>query len=216
MKIFRKKAVIVGSGGQGKVVLDILSHSRYRVIGFIDDNKENIGKEMNGIKVIGTFDDLKEKRFSENVIIAIGNNATRAAKFKECADLGFCMINAIHPKAVISRNASIGSGVVIMPGAIVNTNSRIGDDVIINTNASVDHDNVLEDHCQIQPGAVLAGTVIVREYATVGSGATVIPNKTIGRESVVGAGAVVVKDIADGMTVIGVPAEDITMRKKIK
>lgn len=219
MKIFKKKAVIIGSGGQGKVVLDILSHSGYKVIGFINDNPEEYGKTVNGIKILGTLDDLVKKRFADNVIVGIGNNETRAKKYLECKEHGFNMINAIHPKAVISKNVEIGSGVVIMPGAIINTNAKIGNDVIINTNSSVDHDNVLEDHCQIQPGAVLAGTVTVKEYATIGSGSTIIPNITVGRNSIVGAGSVVIRDVSDNKVVVGVPAKilkEIEIKKESK
>jgi len=40
----------------------------------------------------------------------------------------------------------------------------------------------------------------------VGIGATILPGVKIGRECVIGAGAVVRKNVADGKTVVGVPA----------
>lgn len=213
MKKNDKTVTIIGAGGQGKVVLDILKLNGYEVIGFIDDDNKKIGQKINDIKVIGNTSDLMKNRFSENVVVALGDNSARKKTFELCTKSGFNMINAIHPSSVICDNVILGKGVVIMAGAVINTNAKIGNNIIINTRSSIDHDCVLENHCQVQPGATLAGTVTVKESATVGSGATIIPNKIIGKNSVVGAGAVVVKDVIDNITVIGVPAKEM-MKKK--
>jgi acetyltransferase-like isoleucine patch superfamily enzyme len=53
---------------------------------------------------------------------------------------------------------------------------------------------------------VLAGNVYVGECTHIGIGASVLPGIRIGKNCIVGAGAVVTKDVADGTTVVGVPA----------
>jgi UDP-2-acetamido-3-amino-2,3-dideoxy-glucuronate N-acetyltransferase len=58
------------------------------------------------------------------------------------------------------------------------------------------------DNWRMQP-------VLVRAGAAIGSGALILGGVTIGREATVGAGAVVTADVADGMTVVGVPARPI-------
>lgn len=39
------------------------------------------------------------------------------------------------------------------------------------------------------------------------AGATIIPNLTIGRNVIVGAGSTVIRDVPDGVTVVGSPAK---------
>jgi acetyltransferase-like isoleucine patch superfamily enzyme len=56
------------------------------------------------------------------------------------------------------------------------------------------------------PGAHLAGAVRIGDRSWIGIAATVRQGITIGRDVMVGAGAVVVADVADGLTVAGVPA----------
>lgn len=51
--------------------------------------------------------------------------------------------------------------------------------------------------------------VHIREGAYMGAGAMILPGVTIGVRSVVGAGAVVTGSVADGVTVVGVPAGEI-------
>jgi acetyltransferase-like isoleucine patch superfamily enzyme len=65
---------------------------------------------------------------------------------------------------------------------------------------------VLADHVHIATGASLASTVEVGEAAHIGVGASVRQCIRIGRLAQIGAGAVVVKDVPDGVIVVGVPA----------
>jgi acetyltransferase-like isoleucine patch superfamily enzyme len=76
----------------------------------------------------------------------------------------------------------------------------------VNTGAVVEHDCHLEDHVHIATGARLGGGVTVREQSFIGMGASIRHGITIGARAIVGAGAVVVKDVCDGVTVVGVPA----------
>lgn len=48
--------------------------------------------------------------------------------------------------------------------------------------------------------------VHIKKNATIFTGAVILPGVTIGEGAVIGAGAVVTRDVADGATVIGVPA----------
>lgn len=105
-------------------------------------------------------------------IIAVGDNAARK-KEAEHNELNYGIL--IHPTAVISPSATIGSGTVIMAGAIIQARARIGKHCIINTGATVDHDCIIGDYAHIAPGAHLCGHVEVGEGALVGVGVGIAP-----------------------------------------
>ena len=192
-----KDVIIIGAGGHAKVIADIIYKSGDNLIGFLDDNLANIGKEIYlGKKVLGTTKNY--------FIIGIGNNSIRK---KINNENNLKLYTAIHPSAIIAQDVKIGIGSVIMAGVVINPGTVIGKNCIINTCSSLDHDNLLEDYVHISPGAHLAGTVSVKEGTWICTGAIIKNNITIGKNNIIGAGSVVIKDIIDeNTTYIGVPA----------
>lgn len=209
------RVIILGAGGYGRLIQDILGYDRnVQLVGFLDSESKLWGQTVNGILVLGG-DEMLGSLIREGVeaaIAGLGDNHKRAQLFSKLSGYGFSLINAVHPSAVIGRFVQMGRGVVVMAGAVINVNARIGDNVVVNSGATIDHDDVLEAHSQVWPGANLAGTVTVREYAYVGAGAVVIPGITIGRNSIVGAGSVVIRDVPDNVVAVGVPARVIKTR----
>ena len=201
--------LILGFGGQGRVVLDILRlRGEVRVAGFVDDACQGPGQEVYGQPVLGDSSFLSQALLEDitGIVVAIGNNAIRRARFEEALGLGFTPISAVHPSVVIAADARADAGLQAMAGVIVNPGAHIGRNVILNTAATVDHDCVVGDHAFIGPGSHLGGNVTVGDGAFLGIGVTVLPGLAIGQGAVVGAGAVVVRDIPPGVTVMGVPA----------
>lgn len=211
------KTVIVGCGGHGRVILDILRNMEdVQVIGFVDDNPKLTGNIVNDAKVIGTTAVLKQLIAGGvgAMVFGVGDNDVRARLFSLWQKAGFTMINAIHPGAIISRDVQLGQGIVVMPGAIINAGSEIEDNVCVNTGATVDHDNRIGKHVHIYPGANLTGGVSVGEYTYIGTNAAVNPYISIGSRVMVGTGAVVISNVPDNVTVGGVPAQIINNNKR--
>ena len=205
--------IIVGAGGHGKVVLDILQPDRdVKVVGFVDDDKTSHGKIVDGLPVLGSISalpDLMPLYELDGAIVAIGDNKVRARLFDKMKGLGLKLKRAIHHDALIAHDVEIGEGVVIAAGVVISTGTRIGDNVIINTGVVIDHDNIIEDHTHISPGVNLAGRVTVGRYAHVGLGVTVVEDLTVGENTTIGAGAVVLVDVPPNTTAVGVPARII-------
>jgi UDP-perosamine 4-acetyltransferase len=204
---------IIGAGGHGRVVLDILRRGRqYRPVGFLDANATLSGCEIAGVAVLGAINHLPKLAAQHKVrhaIVAIGDNRVRRGYARLALDAGLELINAIHPSATLSPTASLGRNVVIAAGACVCTDASIGDCAIINTHAVVDHECEIGEGVHVCPGAILAGRVRVGDGAFVGMGAKVVQCRTIGDDSTVGAGAVVLNDVPLCATVVGVPARVI-------
>jgi UDP-perosamine 4-acetyltransferase len=194
-----RNVVVFGAGGHAKVVIEILRAQGDQVVGAIAPS----GEAIMGVPVIGRDEDAPEllARGLSHAFVAIGANRARFDIGRRLERLGFTLVNAIHPQAILSPSVRIGCGVAIMAGVVVNADSGLGDHCVVNTRAGLDHD------CEhIAPGVTCAGGVRVGERAFLGAGATAIPGIEICADAIVGAGAVVVRSIATPGTYVGLPA----------
>lgn len=202
-----KNLLILGAGGQGKVVLDLaLTCEKWDKIRFLDGGK--IGEEVLGYPVIGDFREyevLREKY--THAIAAVGNNDLRLRLTEALLEIGYEVPIFIHPSAVVSQFSSIGLGTVVMPQAVVNVSVQVGKACIVNTGVIVEHDCQIGNGTHLSPSATLGGTVSVGDKSWICLGAKIINNITIGERVTVGAGAVVIDDIEDEKLVVGVPAK---------
>ncbi|WP_313477102.1 acetyltransferase [Stutzerimonas kunmingensis] len=201
-----KRLALLGASGHGKVIADTAECCGWQEIEFFDDAWP--ARQTNGYwPVVGDTTVLLSSlgRF-DGVLVAIGNNRIRQAKLLQLQAIGAHVVSLIHPSATFSRYARLGVGSVVFAGAVINADTQIGQGTILNTGCSVDHDCVLGNAVHISPGARLAGGVEIGDLSWVGIGASVRQLILIGSGVMVGAGAAVVADVADGQTVVGVPA----------
>src|SRR5436190_11430957 len=116
------QVLIVGAGGHGKVVLDILrTGGKYKPIGFLDADPSLVGTQIAGLPVLGPLNALPRLRQQHKVsaaIVAIGDNRTRVRYAKLLAEQGVELVNAVHPSAVVSATAVLGVNVVVAAGAV--------------------------------------------------------------------------------------------------
>ena len=199
--------LILGAGGHGKVVADILNACHLEIAGFLDDNPRARSEERLGLPVLGAIDEYRIYAPS-GLVLGIGQNHVRQAVVKRLGVTAQDLwINAIHPRATVASSVLLGHGIVVAAHAVVNPDSAIGSHVIINTGATIDHECSINDYAHVAPGSHLAGNVVVETGAFLGVGASVIPGLTIGEWSIVGAGSVVLRDIPARATAYGVPAK---------
>lgn len=204
-----KSLAILGASGHGKVVADLAGCCGWEDILFFDDAWPKV--LSNGYwPVVGDSSILIERldTFS-GVIVAIGDNAIRSEKLSWLSNLLAPIVTLIHPSAVISQYAELGSGIVVMPGVVVNVSCKIGSGVILNTGCSIDHDCTIGAYVHISPGARLAGGVQVGTQSWIGIGASVRQSVQIGQGVVVGTGAAVVADLPNNTLAVGVPAKPV-------
>lgn len=196
--------ILIGGSGHAKVVIDCIQSAGSHVAGILDDGIA-AGTMVLGIPVLGMVSEYTQY-FGYSFLIAIGNNAIRRRIARE---LPVNWYTAVHPTAMVSQYAHIGTGTVIMPNAVINPSASIGNHCIINTGAIIEHDNRIADYVHISPGAALGGTVSVGAETHIGIGASVRNNISICAGCTIGAGAAVVKDIVKPGTYVGVPARRI-------
>lgn len=107
--------------------------------------------------------------------------------------------STIYPGVTIGRGSMVQQGVYIPPGVAIGQNVFLGPRCVFTND---------KHPVSRKPGFSPLHTV-VKDHAVIGANATVLPGVTIGVGAVVGAGAVVVKDVPDGITVVGNPARPI-------
>lgn len=197
---------IYGAGGHSKVILDLAECLGRTITKVYDDFPERLHHFSHGDRPDLSCD--KSDFFSDDdpLIIAIGNNLTRS-QLANSVDARFETL--VHPSAVVSAYATLGSGTVVNAGGIVQAGATVGRHVIINTGALVDHDNVIGDFVHISPNVSLTGHVEIGEGTHIGAGAVVIPRIKIGKWCIIGAGAVIIKDVPDYSVVVGNPGRII-------
>jgi sugar O-acyltransferase (sialic acid O-acetyltransferase NeuD family) len=203
--------LVYGAGGHGKVVADAGRAAGLVLAAFIDDDEELAGREIFGRPVIATsrFEAERDRWLRTEVVLGIGGNRARADAAGRLEREGFSIATVIHPAAVIAPSASIGRGTVVMAGVVVNPDAVVEVGAILNTGCVVEHDCVVGAFAHLSPNAALGGGVVIGQRSHLGLGAVALPLVRIGADVRVGAGAVVIRDVADGLTVVGAPARPV-------
>jgi UDP-perosamine 4-acetyltransferase len=207
--------VVVGAGGHAKVAIEaIRADGRFDIVGVVDP-KAPEGQAVLGVRWLGSDQVLKSLREQglAHGHVAIGDNRSRERLGLQLLSMAFVLPVVVHPTAQVSPSAAIGQGSIVMARASVGPATHIGQFCIINTGAIVEHDSVVQDSSHVAPGATMGGSVHVGARALVGIGSVVRPGISIGNDAVIGAGSCVVRNLDPGVTVIGVPARAVPLRK---
>lgn len=204
------RTLIIGGGGQGLIVVDILLRARdaggrEEPVGILDDDPALRGREVLGVPILGPVASLGGIPH-DAVIVALGDNARRQELVSRLKAAGERLAIARHPFSYVAGDAAIGAGSMISAGALVLPRAVIGEGVLLNTKSSVDHQSRIGDFAHLSPGATVGANVTVGSGTLIGPGATVLSGCRVGSRTVVGAGAVVVRDLPDGVVAFGVPA----------
>ena len=211
-----KKLVVIGAGGFGREVLELIEdvnqqEYRYDVVGVLDDGSpDHALLDQLGVAHLGGTDVLKNFDPDVGYVIGIGGCAARRAIDQQCQEWGREAVTLVHPTAVIGRRSvELGAGTVVCANSTITTNVRLGRHVHVNPNVSIGHDSTVGDYTTLTPQVAVAGNVTIGAEVFAGTGARFRPSVRIADGVLVGAGAVVINDVTTG-TVAGVPARQLS------
>lgn len=208
------RIAIYGSGGAAREVawlLEDLYGAGREPRCFVDDDPARQGKSVGGVPVLG-LDGLRgEDTDAIEVIIALGNCATRRKLAARCVRAGLGFATLVHPSVRRAPSSVIGQGSIVAAGSIVSVDVVIGEHVYVNLDCTISHDVRLGDFVTLSPGVHIPGNVHVGEGVFIGTGATFVHGAenaplVIGHDSVVAAGACVTQSVKPNTMVAGVPA----------
>lgn len=207
-----KKLYIIGAGGFGREVAWLVErinqhHEKWSLEGFIDDNIQIHGNIVDGYKILGGCDYLKQ--LNENVwcVCAIGSAKVRKQIIKTiscCKNVNFATL--IDPSVIHSKRIKIDDGSIVCAGTILTVDIEIGKHVILNLDCTIGHDVKISDFVTAYPSANISGNVMIGECCELGTGMQIIQGKKVISNCILGAGSVVIGDITESGTYVGCPA----------
>ena len=207
------KIAIFGASGFSHEVADICIASGYKNIILID---KQAGLNINSkFKVLGESYVESLSADGYQFIVGIGDNRIRKNIFYKYGNLPYT--NVIHPTASfgVGQREFIEKrvGNIVAAGVRFTNGTKVGNFGIYNLNSTIGHDCVIEDYVNICPGVNISGNITILKESFIGTNACIINGKsmtcriTVGEDATVAAGAVVIRDVPNGVTVMGVPAK---------
>ena len=202
------KVCLLGYSGHGIVVAEALRLLGYSNLHYADRTEMSNNPYHLEYAGLESEPDFPWHHF-DTFALGVGNNNIRRKIATQVKNRGKSLLCVKHPNASMSLQAKIGEGTFIARNVSINPLASIGAGVIINTAAVIEHECKVDNYAHVAPATTLAGNVTVHSGAFIGANAVVKQGVTIGTEAVVGAGSVVLENVADYLTVVGVPAKTI-------
>ncbi len=207
---------IFGAGGFAKEVASLIERinekesSRWRLIGFFDDDQKLIGNEVSHYgKVLGDVETLNEWPSSLDVAIAIGNPSVIHTVRERITNPKVSFPNIISPWLGFAdkQTFQIGEGNIIQGACWASNDVTIGNFNLLNGDVVIGHDVTIGDFNVFMPDIRISGEVSFGNENLIGVGSIIIQQLKIGNHVHIGPGAVLMTKPKDGCTYIGNPAK---------
>jgi sugar O-acyltransferase (sialic acid O-acetyltransferase NeuD family) len=215
-----KKIVIIGAGGTGRGVIDIIEsinqiQPQYEVLGYIIEPKYGApGNMVYNRPILGSFDWLGEHSGEVEAICAIGPTDLKLKLVKRAEEMGVRFCNIISPLAYISPSISMGVGNIVGAFVVLGPDVHLQNHIFVNHSCAIGEDTEIEDYVTISPVTNIAGSSKISKGVFVSVGVTVIDRIKIGEWSMIGGGSSITRDVPPNTTVVGVPGRVVKERVK--
>ena len=125
--------VLVGAGGFGREVLQLIDCNLFNPVGFIDPDasqSSNLSLPILGDDSLIPF--LKEKNIAPSICLTVGDVEIREKIFNIAVKHNLHLPNIIHPSAVLAGVKAIKDGVIIIDVGTNRVNGKLTGDVDFN------------------------------------------------------------------------------------
>ncbi|WP_455886682.1 acetyltransferase [Pseudomonas rustica] len=207
-----RNLIIVGAGGLGRVVYNVLAADvrfcqTHVIAGFLDTRTDIRLPDDMLAPVLGS--PLEYVVQTGDVFLpAVGDPGWREKLLAPLLAQG-AELASYAEQAFIGARTQIGAGSFLTPGAVVSVDTNIGHCVFIDTYVVLGHDVTVGDHTMIGAMTFMAGGVRIGRGVSIHPRATIAKDVSVGDGATIGIGSVVVNDVPAGVTVFGNPARVI-------
>ena len=206
-----KNLVIIGAGGFGREMFAAAREAvgygeTFMVKGFLDGKSSALDGFSGYPEIIGAPETYQIEK-DDVFITALGSIAARRRCAAMIEERGGRFIPVIHRSASLGPNVTVGDGSFVAHNAVLTADVKVGQHSCVFHGTVIGHDTVLEDFTHVYSLVSVGGGVRIAEGASIFPGARIVPRVKIGADATVGIGSAVVRNVSDGVTVFGVPAE---------
>ena len=201
------KIIILGNGAEVPNIIELIAfRPDLSISGILDDNP--LRPFTRDLPVIGNLSEIT--RYADHGLVwGINSMNNRFLRLRLAFELQLSperFVRLIHPSAIISPSAELGSGVIVQAGTVISCNVKIGNHTYISPLCSIGHDTTLADGNILASGVMLAGGVKIGAANYFGMTSGIREKLVIENGNIIGMGATVIHNVTNGHTMVGVPA----------
>ena len=174
-----KNIVIIGAGDLGKELVWLIEDINkvkptYLILGFLDDDKEKLGKEFCWYKVLGDLDYLEElsRKTPLYAVVAVKDGKSRKAIVERYKSFDRWE-TIIHPRTSVAASSSIGEGSILFPNVTVSVDSKLGRFGLYYIQSTISNDCRIGEFVSAMYGAA------VLEHAKIADGVLLPPGTCV-------------------------------------
>ena len=200
------KYVIFGGGGHATSIHDLLMNTGDVEVSFCADSypldfpSQFDRKELN--QILG-------KSHEYLFVLGLGTMDKRLEALEKLFKLDLNFPSIIHPRAYVSKSATLGSGTIVFANSYIGPNVTLGKFTIANTNSVIEHGSRIDDFSILAPSVIIAGNVNIGSRTFIGMNSSVSENLEIGSGCIVGANSFVNSSLENSSTYYGTPARKV-------
>ncbi len=212
-----KDIVIYGAGEFGREIACLMNlinekTPEWRMIGFLDDDKNIWGCENKYGKVLGGADWLNQYDKPLAVAIAVGNPVDVKSIISKINNPNVDYPNLYAPSVTFldKESLQIGKGNIFCTNCFISCNVQVGNFNLFNGYIPIGHDAKIGDCNVVMPSVNISGSVVMGDVNFLGVQSVVLQGVKIGSNTRIGANSVVMRKTKDGYLYIGNPAKRIS------
>lgn len=206
-----KNLIIIGARGFGREVFALAQqcegfNKNFIIKGFLDDRANALDNFKDYAPILSSVEDYIVRE-NDVFICALGDVKWKDRYTSMILKQKGEFMNLIHPTVTISKNVSLGKGVIIFGHSYIGNDTTIGDLVTIQGAVQIGHDVKIGPLSHFNAFSFIGGYCVIEDQVTLNVKASILPKVTVGFAASVGAHSLVLKNVSAFTSVFGSPAK---------